>query len=69
MTNKKTIRVLRAERAMKARDAAKAVGVHPTTWSEYENGKMMPSGPVLQRIASLFKVDACDIDLSPRVAA
>lgn len=67
---KRTLRVLRAEAGIASKEAARRVGVHPVTYSDYENGRMMPSGATLQKIAEVFDCSADEIELestkSPR---
>lgn len=61
----KPLRVLRVERGMTQKALAEKARVHPVDLSRYEAGKVTPSGPALQRLASALGVDANDIDLCP----
>jgi transcriptional regulator with XRE-family HTH domain len=68
MTIARTLRELRLEKGWTQKRAASEIGVHPVTYSDYENGKMTMSGPTLQRTARAFGVNPLDIDLSHRDA-
>ena len=37
-------------------EAAKTIGIHPTTLNKYESGARIPSGKVLKSMGQLFKV-------------
>ena len=50
------IRDLREDRDLKQKDLAKILGIHQTTYSEYELGKINIPVPVLHQLADFYGV-------------
>ena len=50
------IKKARIRTGLTQEEAAKKIGVHPTTLNKYESGARYPSGKVLAKMASLYNV-------------
>lgn len=62
---KLTLKALRANKNMSQAEAAKAIGVSPNTWYNYENHKSYPDALSIQRIEKAFDVTYDDIIFLP----
>lgn len=60
-----TLRALRASKNMSQTDAAKAIGVSPNTWYNYENHKSYPDALSIKKIEKAFNVTYDDIIFLP----
>lgn len=58
---KRTLRVLRAEKELTQKEVAQKLGISEYTWSNWENGKTYPDVPDIMKIQSLFNVAFSDI--------
>lgn len=62
---KLTLKALRANSNLTQREAAKAVGVSPDTWHNYERGKTFPDVLTIRKIEKAFHVRYSDIIFLP----
>ena len=59
---KYSLRAIRINANEKQEDTAKALGISPDTWANYEKGKTFPDIPVLKKIEEHFNISYNDID-------
>ena len=55
------LKQFRMATGMTKEDAAKKIGIHPTTLNKYESGARHPSGKVLANMSRLYKVKMDDL--------
>lgn len=60
-----TLKALRANRDMSQTKAAKAIGVSPSTWANYEAHKTYPDVLTIQKIEKAFNCTYDDIIFMP----
>ena len=63
LSEKLTIKALRAQNNMKQEEVARAVGVSTATYNRYEQHPEVMTVSILVKLAKLFHVDLCDIFL------
>ena len=59
---KYSLKAIRVNAKENQEETAKAIGVSPDTWANYEKGKSFPDIPVLKRIEKHFNITYNDID-------
>lgn len=59
---KYSLKAIRVNAKENQEETAKAIGVSPDTWANYEKGKTFPDIPVLKRIEKHFNITYNDID-------
>ena len=52
----RSFKEVRISTGLSQEDAARKIGVHPTTLNKYENGARYPSGKVLAKMSQLYGV-------------
>ena len=60
-----TLKAARVNKNIKQEDAAKLMGISPSTLQNYEAGKTFPDVPVIKRIEKLYDVEYKDIIFIP----
>jgi DNA-binding XRE family transcriptional regulator len=59
---KYSLKAIRVNAKENQEETAKAIGVSPETWANYEKGKTFPDIPVLKKIEAHFNITYNDID-------
>lgn len=55
------LKIIMQDRGYDQKSLAEAVGVNESTISRYCSGSIVPSGPVITKIASVLRCDASDL--------
>lgn len=62
MPNKVTLKMLRAGANLTQEQIAEKLGISPSTWSKWENGKTFPDVADIIKIEKLFNISYSDIN-------
>lgn len=65
VSNKYTLKMLRARANMTQEEVAEKLNISPSTWSKWENYKSYPDVPEIIKIELLFDISYSDINFLP----